>query len=138
MKVRVLCPVCEAVQEQCRVAYTIQNNPQNRTTVILPKYISYFVFIGWDVLNSEFLCSTFSSTTPPPNVRIVNGYVTVQPPLTHQEQHRRMEMYTTEQQPSTPSSTPPDPSSAQPALVHSTLTLSCLLAWLLSHILFIC
>ncbi|XP_071343782.1 metalloprotease TIKI2 [Trachinotus anak] len=74
-------------------------------------------------------------TTPPPNVRIINGYVTVEPPLTHQEQHR-LEIYATEQHPGPPSSTSPRPSSAQPASVHSTLTLSCLLAWMLSHMLF--
>uniref|UniRef100_A0A8D0A9Z9 Metalloprotease TIKI n=1 Tax=Sander lucioperca TaxID=283035 RepID=A0A8D0A9Z9_SANLU len=76
------------------------------------------------------------STTPPPNVRIINGYVTVEPPLTHQEQHRRKEISATEQHPSPASSTPPNPSSAQPASVHSTLTLACILAWLLSHMLF--
>lgn len=89
-------------------------------------------------LNPDFLCPPFSSTTPSPNVRIINGYVTVEPLLTHQEQRRRMEIYATEQHPSAPSSTSPHPSSAQPPLVHSTLTLSCLLAWLLSHILFTC
>ncbi|XP_041791500.1 metalloprotease TIKI2 isoform X1 [Chelmon rostratus] len=76
------------------------------------------------------------STTPPPSVRIINGYVTVEPPLTHQEQRRQMKIYTTERRPSPASSTPPNPSSAQPALVHSTLTLSCILTWLLSHMLF--
>lgn len=78
-----------------------------------------------------------SSTTPPPKVRIINGYVTVDPPLTHQEQRRRMEIYATERHHSPPaSSTPPNSSSAQPALVYSSLTLSCILAWLLSHMLF--
>uniref|UniRef100_A0A3Q3XPS9 Metalloprotease TIKI n=1 Tax=Mola mola TaxID=94237 RepID=A0A3Q3XPS9_MOLML len=76
------------------------------------------------------------STTPPPSVRIINGYVTVAPPLTHQEQHRRTEGYATPKQPAPASSSPPDASSAQPALVHSTLTLSCILAWMSSHILF--
>ncbi|XP_069006421.1 metalloprotease TIKI2 [Embiotoca jacksoni] len=76
------------------------------------------------------------STTPPPSMRIINGYVTVEPPPTHQQQHRRIEIYETERHPSSPSSTPPSPSSAQLALVHSTLTLSCSLAWLLSHMLF--
>ncbi|XP_067453226.1 metalloprotease TIKI2 [Thunnus thynnus] len=75
-------------------------------------------------------------TTPPPNVRIINGYVTVSPPLTSQKQHRRMDIHATEKPPSPTSSTPSNPSSAQPALVHSTLTLSCILAWLLSHMLF--
>lgn len=69
-------------------------------------------------------------------MRIINGYVTVEPPLTHQEQRRRMEIDTTEQHPTPASSTPRDASSAQPALVHSTLTLPCMLAWLLSHMLF--
>ncbi|XP_060889143.1 metalloprotease TIKI2 [Labrus mixtus] len=76
------------------------------------------------------------STTPPPTVRIINGYVTVEPPLTHQEQRRQVEIFTTERHPSPASSTPPNPSSAQPASVHSTVTLSCILAWLLSHMLF--
>ncbi|KAM4628704.1 metalloprotease TIKI2 [Polymixia lowei] len=76
------------------------------------------------------------STTAPPNVRIINGYVTVEPPLTSQEQHRRTESHPVAQQPSPPSSTQPSPSSAQPGLTHSTLVLSCLLAWLLSHVLF--
>ncbi|XP_047444081.1 metalloprotease TIKI2 [Mugil cephalus] len=76
------------------------------------------------------------STTPPPNVRIINSYVTVEPPLTHQEQRRRLDIHATAQRPSSPSSTPLSPTSAQPALVHSALTLSCILAWLLSHVLF--
>uniref|UniRef100_A0A3B4U0E3 Metalloprotease TIKI n=1 Tax=Seriola dumerili TaxID=41447 RepID=A0A3B4U0E3_SERDU len=74
-------------------------------------------------------------TTPPPNVRIINGYVTVEPPLTHQEQRRLIEIQATERHPGPPSPTSPTPSSAQPASVHSTLTLSCLLAWMLSHML---
>ncbi|KAM7388313.1 hypothetical protein PAMP_024499 [Pampus punctatissimus] len=77
-------------------------------------------------------------TTPSPNVRIINGYVTVAPPLTSQEQHRRMDVYATEQHPGPTSSTPPNHSSAQPASVYSTLTLSCILVWLLSHMLFTC
>lgn len=76
------------------------------------------------------------STTPPPNVRIINGYVTVEPPLTHQEQRREMEIYATERHPGPASSTPTHRSSAQPASDHSALTLSCLLACLLSHMLF--
>ncbi|XP_076009301.1 metalloprotease TIKI2 [Genypterus blacodes] len=75
-------------------------------------------------------------TTPPPNVRILNGYVTVEPPLTHQEHHRRMEVVSA-QQPSSPASPAhPHPSSAQPASTHSALLLSCVLTWLLSHVLF--
>ncbi|XP_042075993.1 metalloprotease TIKI2 isoform X2 [Haplochromis burtoni] len=72
-------------------------------------------------------------TTPPPNVRIINGYVTVEPPLTYQKHRRRMEIYEIDRD-SSPSSTSPSPSSAQ--LAHSKVTLSCALAWLLSHILF--
>ncbi|AWP11034.1 putative metalloprotease TIKI2-like [Scophthalmus maximus] len=75
-------------------------------------------------------------TTPPPNVRIVNGYVTVEPPLTHQEQRRLVEIQATERQPGPPAPTSPSPSSAPTASVHGTLTLSCLLAWMLSHMLF--
>ncbi|KAF7663082.1 hypothetical protein LDENG_00218720 [Lucifuga dentata] len=75
-------------------------------------------------------------TTPPPTIRIINSYVTVEPPLTHQAHRRRMEVYAA-QQPSSPvSSTHSNPTSAQPALVHSTLSLSCILVWLLSHMLF--
>ncbi|XP_074491599.1 metalloprotease TIKI2 [Sebastes fasciatus] len=74
------------------------------------------------------------STTPSPNMRIINGYVTVEPPMTHQKQHRRTEISATERHPSPASSTTPNPSSARPASVHSTL--SCILAWLLSHMLF--
>ncbi|XP_017262384.1 metalloprotease TIKI2 isoform X2 [Kryptolebias marmoratus] len=70
-------------------------------------------------------------TTPPPNVRMINGYVTVVPPLTHQEQQRRMETYVTERRPGSPSHTLHSLSSAQ--LAHSALTPPCLLAWLLSH-----
>lgn len=67
-------------------------------------------------------------------MRIINGYVTVEPPLTYQKHRRRMEIYEIDREPSSPSSTSPSPSSAQ--LAHSTVTLSCALAWLLSHILF--
>ncbi|XP_075944701.1 metalloprotease TIKI2 isoform X1 [Anarhichas minor] len=73
------------------------------------------------------------STTTPPNVRIINGYVTVEPPMTHQEQHRRVEISATERQPSPAPSTPASPSSAS---VHRALTPSCILAWLLTHMLF--
>lgn len=76
------------------------------------------------------------SSTPSPNIRIINSYVTVEPPLTHQEQRRRLEIYATDRHPSPGSSTPPTPSSAPPPGLHCTLPLSCLLAWLLSHTLF--
>lgn len=72
-------------------------------------------------------------TTPPPNLRIINGYVTVDPPLTHQEQLRGMEVYPTEQHHGSPFSTPSSPSSAQ--LLHNSLAPSCMLAWLLSYLL---
>ncbi|XP_068447478.1 metalloprotease TIKI2 isoform X2 [Clinocottus analis] len=75
------------------------------------------------------------STTPPPSVRIINGYVTVEPPMTHQEQHRRTDVSAVERHPSPASSTPPDPGSARSASVHLTLTLSCTVAWLLTHML---
>ncbi|XP_034532074.1 metalloprotease TIKI2 isoform X1 [Notolabrus celidotus] len=76
------------------------------------------------------------STTPSPNVRIINGYVTVEPPLPHQEQRRQMEIHVTEHQPSQASFTPSNQSSAQPSSAHNTLILSCIVAWLLSHMLF--
>ncbi|XP_068176364.1 metalloprotease TIKI2 isoform X2 [Antennarius striatus] len=76
------------------------------------------------------------STTPPPNVRTINGYVTVEPPRSHQEQHMRRKSYTPKSHPSLSPSPPPHPSSARPAFTHSTLRICCILAWLLSHVLF--
>lgn len=75
------------------------------------------------------------STSMPPNVRIINGYITVAPPLTHQEQRRRLDIYDTERQPGPPQPTAASPSSAT---VHSSLTVSWTLTWLLSHLLFSC
>ncbi|KAK0139282.1 Metalloprotease TIKI2 [Merluccius polli] len=77
------------------------------------------------------------SSTPPPNVRIVNGYVTVVPPLTGQEQHRRAELYPAVQKPSptSPSTHQSRHSSARSGVKCSTLVVPCLLAWLLSHML---
>lgn len=98
--------------------------------------MSVFVVVTGCKLNHCFSSPPYYSTTPPPNVRIINGYVTVDPPLTHQEQRRRMEIYTAEQHPTPASSTPPDASSAWATSTHGTLTLSCMLAWLLSHMLF--
>ncbi|KAM8888140.1 metalloprotease TIKI2 isoform 1-T1 [Synchiropus picturatus] len=71
-------------------------------------------------------------TVEPPNVRIINGYVTVQPPLTHQEQHRRTEVHATK-----PSSTPASfsTSSSNSAVPVSCHTLVLISAWLLSHLL---
>lgn len=75
------------------------------------------------------------STTPPPDVRIINGYVTVEPPLTHQEQRRWSEVHSTQeqQQPSPPSSHLPGANSARQIAVNVALALSCISAWLLSH-----
>lgn len=78
------------------------------------------------------------STTPPPGVRIINGYVTVEPPLKHQGHHRRSEVHSTEQQqqqPSSPSSQLPGANSARPLAVRVALALSCISAWLLTHML---
>ncbi|XP_068599736.1 metalloprotease TIKI2 [Brachionichthys hirsutus] len=76
------------------------------------------------------------STTPSPSVRILNGYVTAEPPMTHREQHMRREVQTTKSHPSLSSPPPTQPSSARPAFTHSALIRSCVLAWLLSHVLF--
>uniref|UniRef100_A0A3B5LRF4 Metalloprotease TIKI n=1 Tax=Xiphophorus couchianus TaxID=32473 RepID=A0A3B5LRF4_9TELE len=75
----------------------------------------------------------FGDSTPPPNVRIINGYITVEPPLTHQEQHRQLEIFSIERHADSPSPTLHSLSSAQ--LAHTSLTLSCILAWFLSHML---
>ncbi|TWW57855.1 Metalloprotease TIKI2 [Takifugu flavidus] len=75
------------------------------------------------------------STTPPSNVRIINGYVTVAPPLTHLEQHRRMEIQPTQRHLTPASSTPPEASSGHATLAHSTLLLGMVLAWISSDLL---
>ncbi|KAG7283658.1 hypothetical protein CRUP_020431 [Coryphaenoides rupestris] len=84
------------------------------------------------------------SSTPPPDVRVLNGYVTVVPPLTGQEQHRRAELYPAVQRPSSTAS----PYSTRHHHIRShssssarsgfscTAVATCLLAWLLSHVLF--
>uniref|UniRef100_A0A3Q2Q3P5 Metalloprotease TIKI n=1 Tax=Fundulus heteroclitus TaxID=8078 RepID=A0A3Q2Q3P5_FUNHE len=75
----------------------------------------------------------FGDSTPPPNMRIINGYVTVEPPLTHPERRRQSEIYSTDRHADAPS---PRPHSLSPArLAHTSLTLSCILAWFLSHML---
>ncbi|XP_019752294.1 metalloprotease TIKI2-like [Hippocampus comes] len=67
-------------------------------------------------------------TALPPNVRIINGYVTVEPPLTRPEDHVT----------APPSSTPSGPTSAQaPSWIHNTPSLTCAFAWLLSYVLLI-
>lgn len=78
----------------------------------------------------------YKSTSPPPNVRIINGYVTVEPPLTHLEQHRRMEMHPTQRHPTPASPALPEASSGHAALGHSALVLGMLLSWILSDLLF--
>ena len=79
------------------------------------------------------------SSTPQPDVRIVNGYVTVVPPLTGQEQHRRAELSPAAQNPGTTAPyTHQSHRSSAPAGVDcsSLVVLPSLLAWLLSHMLF--
>ncbi|XP_061636525.1 metalloprotease TIKI2 [Phyllopteryx taeniolatus] len=69
-------------------------------------------------------------TASPPNVRIINGYVTVESPLTHPEDHA-MDKHL-----SPDSFTPPGPTSAQPpSSAHGALSLTCTLAWLLLYVL---
>ncbi|KAJ8278932.1 hypothetical protein COCON_G00059980 [Conger conger] len=73
-----------------------------------------------------------ASTTPLPNVRITNGYVTVEPPITRQGQLRRPRTHPQEQPPSL--ATPPAPvDSALPSTSHA---LSSLVLCLISHMLF--
>uniref|UniRef100_A0A1A8U689 Metalloprotease TIKI n=1 Tax=Nothobranchius furzeri TaxID=105023 RepID=A0A1A8U689_NOTFU len=84
-------------------------------------------------LFSDLWVRIADGTTPPPNVRIINGYVTVESSFTHQEQQRRVESHSTERHPGSPSSTLSSLSSTP--LVPSSLTLSCISAWLLSHML---
>ncbi|KAK6309059.1 metalloprotease TIKI2 isoform X2 [Coregonus clupeaformis] len=76
-------------------------------------------------------------TTPPqPNVRITNGYVTVEPPLTHQEQRRRTDLYPPMEPPSKASSSAlPTPSSAKPN-TGTTHALTYLLTLLITYLLF--
>ncbi|KAM8875073.1 metalloprotease TIKI2 [Spinachia spinachia] len=69
------------------------------------------------------------STTSPPRVRIINGYVTVEPPRTHQEQRRRTEVSATAPQPGPTSSRSLTDASAG----RGALTPSCVVAWLLTH-----
>lgn len=74
------------------------------------------------------------SSSPQPNVRILNGYVTVEPPLTHQEQRRRTELYPPVLSPS--SASPTTTSSSAPPSAALSYILPGLLAWLISHMLF--
>ncbi|TRY99777.1 hypothetical protein DNTS_029699, partial [Danionella cerebrum] len=66
------------------------------------------------------------STTPQTNIRITNGYVTVEPPQTRQEQLQRLKLISEPTNPSTLDSMAPNPASA----------LTCLLACLISLLLF--
>lgn len=71
-------------------------------------------------------------TVEPLSVRIINGYVTVQPPLTQQEQHKRTHVLASAP-PTTPASAPAsDSNSAAPVFRHALLLLP---AWLLWHLL---
>ncbi|XP_066548443.1 metalloprotease TIKI2 [Amia ocellicauda] len=69
-----------------------------------------------------------ASTTQPPNVRITNGYVTVEPPQTPQEPHRRMGAHSLRP----PSRPPPQLPSAAPPRPPG---LACLLTLLLTPLL---
>ncbi|XP_061894874.1 metalloprotease TIKI2 isoform X1 [Entelurus aequoreus] len=75
------------------------------------------------------------STASPPNVRIINGYVTVEPPLTRLEPSKHIEVHAVDQHPSSTSWTRPSASSAPPPSVRGSLTLTCALVCLLSHML---
>lgn len=85
---------------------------------------------------TDLVLSPSSTTTPQPNVRITNGYVTVEPLLTHQEQRRRTGLYPPVEPPSQASpSALPTPSSAE-YTIGTTHALTCLLTLLTSHLLF--
>ena len=90
------------------------------------------------VLHTEFVSSlsVYKSTSPPPNVRIINGYVTVDPPLTRLEQHRRLEIHPTQRHLTPASAAQPGASSAPTPLVHTAFLLGMLLAWMSSDLLF--
>ncbi|XP_036409552.1 metalloprotease TIKI2 isoform X2 [Megalops cyprinoides] len=72
-----------------------------------------------------------ASTTPLPNIRITNGYITVEPPLTHQEQLRRPALRHREQLPSSSTLLLPL-NSALPSTGHTFISL---IACLISHML---
>ncbi|XP_024134058.1 metalloprotease TIKI2 isoform X1 [Oryzias melastigma] len=74
------------------------------------------------------------STSPPPSIRILNGYVTVEPSLSLQEQRRRMAVFATPRHTASSTSTSPHPNSAPPPLCSSCAPF-CLLLWFLSHML---
>ncbi|CAL1593776.1 unnamed protein product [Knipowitschia caucasica] len=79
------------------------------------------------------------STTPPPNVRVINGYLTVEPPLTQQEQQQgQQQLLDAEAQSEAPQRTWDTAHSGQQALVPCPLSLSCLLTWILSYQLLSC
>lgn len=89
-------------------------------------------------LNSSLLSSlsVYKSTSPPPKVRIISGYVTVDSPRTHLEQQRRLEIHPTQGHPTRASAAQPEASSAHTSLVHSALLLGMVLAWMSSDLLF--
>ncbi|XP_041913868.1 metalloprotease TIKI2 [Alosa sapidissima] len=75
------------------------------------------------------------STTPPPSIRITNGYVTVAPPLTHPKQQRRTSPHIRAQPSSrTPSHHSPHSTGEAPHALPKALT--CFLAGLISYLLF--
>ncbi|KAL1270044.1 hypothetical protein QQF64_032333 [Cirrhinus molitorella] len=71
------------------------------------------------------------STTPNPNLRITNGYVTVEPPHTRQEQQQRR---TPLRDRLKPPSQPTNPSALDSAAPNTTYALTCLLLVLVSLI----
>uniref|UniRef100_A0A3P9ME39 Metalloprotease TIKI n=1 Tax=Oryzias latipes TaxID=8090 RepID=A0A3P9ME39_ORYLA len=73
------------------------------------------------------------STTPHPNVRIINGYVTVEPSLNLQKKHRQMTIFATERQTASSTSTSPHPNSAQ--RVCGSFAPFCIFLWFFSHML---
>ncbi|XP_056108319.1 metalloprotease TIKI2 [Rhinichthys klamathensis goyatoka] len=73
------------------------------------------------------------STTPHLNMRITNGYVTVEPPQTRQEQQQRR---TPLRDRLKPPSLPTNPSVLDSAAPNPTYALTCLLACLISQLLF--
>ncbi|XP_072295117.1 metalloprotease TIKI2 [Eucyclogobius newberryi] len=78
------------------------------------------------------------STSPPPNMRIINSYITAKTPLMQQESHMLLDSHDTETQSELPQRTGDSPHSGQPAFVHCPASVSCLLAWILSHVLLLC
>ncbi|KAJ8418983.1 hypothetical protein AAFF_G00004820 [Aldrovandia affinis] len=74
-----------------------------------------------------------ASTTPFPNIRITNGYITVEPPITHTDQLRRPALQSREQ----PISLATPLALSDSALPSTGHTLASLIICLISHMLFI-